>query len=130
VELEYIILVPIVSPILKRTGTCCGYTDNLEEAGGVNLARKLIKYSRDKIKFFLDTTPKGIRITNKILNFEFYPSNPFDCTNELKKEIEKLILYYQDNIGQKLTDPAFMKRYGIIKKLENNIDIIELIQIN
>lgn len=110
--------------------TCCGYTKDLEEVGGIILARKLIKYSKDRVKFFLETTPKGIRIINKILNFEFYPSDPFNCTNELKKEIGKLIQYYQSNIGEKLTDPEFMKRFGIIKKLENNIDIIEIIQIN
>lgn len=104
----------------------CGSTMDIEKVGSLNLARRLIKNKRDKIKIKVEETNRGLKFTNNDLDFEYYPSNPYDCSEEFLNEIEKSIKNFYDNIDEELKKSTFKKKYSLIKKIEGNKDIFQL----
>jgi len=110
--------------------TSCGTTVEVEKAGPMNLSRRLIKYENHKIKIIVENTDRGLKFTNRELDFEFYPVNPYDCVNEFTEEIEKTIKNFYDNIDIEAKRTSFKKRYNLIKKIEKNKNAFELISIN
>ena len=105
------------------------YSD-IDKTGSLNLARKLIKYSNDKIKIIVEDTQNGVKFINTDLEFEFYPQNPYDCIDEFNIEIDKLIKSFYDNINIESKNINFMKKLSMIKKIEKNRKSFELIKNN
>lgn len=110
--------------------TSCGRTIDIEIAGSLNLARKLIKYKNTKIKIKAENTENGLKFINKDLEFEYYPDNPYDCLDEFKEKINVLIKDFYDNISIEYKKVNFKKKLGFIKKLEGCKSILELIEID
>lgn len=112
--------------------TSCGTTMDIEKVGSLNLAKRLIKYNKDTVKIIVETTLEGIKFTNKDLNFVYFPSNPYDCADEFKKEIDNTIKTFYDNIESESMDENFKKKFSIIKKIESSMhsEIFELISIS
>lgn len=107
--------------------TTCGTAMDIEKVGSFNLARKLIKYSKDNIKVKVQETPKGVRFINKEIGLEYYPSNPYDCMDEFMEEIDKIIKNFYANIDEESKADNFRKRLSLIKKLESNKNAFEVI---
>lgn len=107
--------------------TFCGKTIDVELAGSLNLARKIVKYNKDSIKIKVENTREGLKFTNKELGFEFYPQNPYDCLNEFMEQIDITIKDFYDNIDMESKNIGFKKKYSMIKKIENNKNIFEII---
>lgn len=107
--------------------TACGTTMDIEKAGSFNLARKLIKYSKDTIKIRVEETHKGVRFINKEIDLEYYPENPYDCMDEFMKELDKIIKNFYVNIEEESKKPNYRKKLSLIKKLESNKNVFEVI---
>lgn len=110
--------------------TSCGIAEDIEKAGSLNLAKRLIKNSKDTIKIKAENTIEGFKLTNEELGFEFYPANPYDCVKEFKEEIDKYIKKFYDNIDIESKSENFKKRYSLIKKIEANKDVFQFIMID
>lgn len=110
--------------------TSCGMTIDVERAGSLNLARKLIKYKNDKIKIIVEKTESGVKFVNKDLGFEYTPLDPYNCGDEFKEKIACRIRSFYDNINMEARKTTFKKRLSLVKKLEGRKDIFELIEIN
>jgi len=111
--------------------TMCGTVMNIEEVGSLNLSKKLIQYKNETIKIKVDTTPEGLKFSNADLGLEFYPANPFDCREEFKNALKKLINDFYENMNMQLKNKQFKKKYSLIKKLDDNMknDIFKIIQV-
>lgn len=109
--------------------TSCGTTIDVEKAGALNLARRLIKYSSDTIPIIVENTANGVRFVNHELNFEYYPTDPYNCGDEFMNEIDKVIKAFYSNMDKELKDKNFKKKFSLIKKIEGHRarDIFELI---
>ncbi|WP_094549637.1 zinc ribbon domain-containing protein [Petroclostridium xylanilyticum] len=107
----------------------CGTTLDIESLGSLNLARKLNRHSKGTLKIKVEKTSKGIKFTNKILGLEFHPSDPHNCMDEFSTEIKRIIQDFYGNISSNARNKEFMKKYSLIKKLEEAEDLNELIQI-
>lgn len=107
--------------------TSCGKAADVEEAGSLNLSRKIMKYNKDSIKIKVENTGKGIKFINKELGFEFYPENPYDCLNEFMEYIDNTIKDFYENIEVESKNSGFKKKYSMIKKIEGNKNVFEII---
>ena len=105
-------------------------TMDIENAGSLNLARRLIKYKNDRIKINVENTRYGLKFTNKELEFEFYPENPYDCVDEFTGKIDKMIKDFYDNINVEYRKLNFKKKLSLIKKIDGRRDNFELITID
>ena len=110
--------------------TNCGKTVDIEKSGCFNLARKLIKYKNDKIKINTENSRFGLKLTNKDLDFEYYPENPFDCAEEFKGKMNIIAKNFNDNINIESKKANFKKKLSFIRKIEACKDIFEIIEIN
>lgn len=108
--------------------TSCGMTTDVDKAGSLNLARRLIQYSNEKIEILVENTDKGIRFTNEDLNLLYYPSNPFDCFNEFMVRIDEIIKIFYSNINLEKENKNFKRKLSTIKKLEKRRDILQLVE--
>jgi putative transposase len=106
--------------------TKCGTYNTVEKSGSLNLSRKLIKYSSDKILINVEETKAGIKFTNEELGFDFFTKNPLNCIDEFYTEIDKLIKEFYENITVESKSRSFLKKYSMIKKIEKNKKIFEL----
>lgn len=109
--------------------TNCGKTIDIEKAGCLNLARRLIKFKNDKIKIKVERNEKGIGFVNTDLGLEFYPENPNDCALEFKEKINSLIEDFYNNINTEYKKDNFKKRLSFIKRLEESSNIFDLLEI-
>lgn len=109
--------------------TSCGRTINIDKAGSLNLARRLLQYKNDKINILVESTESGIRFINKDLRLEYYPSNPFDCYNEFMKVLDALIEKFYININLEKESKSYKRKLSIIKKLEANKNNFQLIDV-
>lgn len=107
----------------------CGMSMDIERAGSINLARKLLKYRSDKIKVKAEHTDRGIRFVNKDIGLMYYPENPYDCADEFREELSNIIKRFHENIKEESLNDNFKKKYSFIKKLEENEDKLKLISI-
>lgn len=110
--------------------TSCGTSRSIDSIGSFNLANKLILYSKDTIKIRVENTPEGVRFINKDLELEYYPSDIFNCSEEFMEVIESLIKEFYVHIDNELHKKNFKKKLSLIKKIEKNRNIFELIEIN
>jgi putative transposase len=106
--------------------TKCGMYNTIEKSGSLNLARKLIKYSNDKITINVEDTDNGLKFTNNDLGLEFYTQDPLNCTDEFYCEIDRLIKIFYENINMEAENKNFMKKLSMIKKIEKNKKVFEL----
>jgi len=106
----------------------CGTASYIEEAGSLNLSKKLIQYKKDLLKIKVKRTSDGIEFINEDLGLKFIPSGEKDFLQEFRDEINRISESLKTgNTNSK--DKSFKKRYSLIKKLEeceNFSDIIEL----
>jgi putative transposase len=109
--------------------TRCGRTMEVEKAGSEILAKKILKYNGDKIKVHVDNSDGKITFVNKELEFEFNPENPYDCTEQFKESLSKLIKDFYFDINKENEQPNFKKKYSLIKKLESASDILSMIEL-
>lgn len=111
--------------------TMCGTIMDVENAGSLNLAQKLIQYKSESIKISIVNTPHGLKFTNDDLGLEYYPSNPYDCIEEFRIELKRLIDDFYKSMNMQAKDKQFKKRYSLIKKLDEHInnDFLKLIEI-
>ncbi|MDP4177378.1 MAG: zinc ribbon domain-containing protein [Bacillota bacterium] len=107
--------------------TACGETLNIEKAGSFNLSQRLIKYNNDSIKIKVEETPKGVRFINEDIDFELYPSNPYNCLDEFYEEFERVINNFYINIDIEAKQTNFKKKLSLIKKLQVNKNAFEVI---
>lgn len=112
--------------------TSCGTTMDIEKAGSINLAKRLLKYNNDTVKIQVETTEKGVKFTNRDLEFEFYPSNPYNCADEFREEINYVVERFYSNIKAEVKKKNYKKKLSIIKKIESNRrkEIFELVSIS
>jgi hypothetical protein len=108
--------------------TKCGTYNTIEKSGSLNLSRKLIKYSSDKILINVEETEAGIKFINEELGFNFFTKNPLNCIDEFYTEIDKLIKEFYENITVESNNRSFLKKYSMIKKIEKNKKIFQLIK--
>ncbi|MDP4088117.1 MAG: hypothetical protein Q8930_02460 [Bacillota bacterium] len=99
--------------------TSCGATMNIEMAGSLNLAKRLIKYGDDPVRFKAENTTEGVRFVNGDLEFEYYPSNPYDCAEEFRKRVDEFIRNFYENINEEKRKRNYIKKLSLIKKLES-----------
>lgn len=109
--------------------TKCGMTMNIERLGSLNLARRLIKYNSDTIKIEVQNTGEGIKFINKDIELELLPKDPFNCADEFRVQIDKIIKDFYYNKAAEAEKPGFKKKFSLIKKLEEHKDIFEVIRI-
>lgn len=107
----------------------CGAAMDIERAGSLNLARKLVTYRKDALKVRAFKTPEGVKFINEDIGLEFNPSSPEECMEEFKGEIQRIIKDFYENMTNGIKDRNFKKKYSLIKKLEQSSNIINLIQI-
>ena len=107
--------------------TSCGTTMDMDQAGSINIARKLIKYHKDTIKVMVENVEGGIRFKNKLLDLDFISTNPYDCIDEFKAVIKNIIKDFYDNIVEEAMRPNFMIKASLIKKVEANPNVFKLI---
>lgn len=110
--------------------TSCGKSIAVEKAGSINLARKLIHYSNEKIPIIVKNIDKRIAFINEEIGLEYYPANPFDCQAEFMKEIDNVIARFYENIALEKQKENYKKKLSLIKRLEANKNILKLIESN
>lgn len=106
----------------------CGMSMDINMVGSLNLARKLIKYNKDTVKIIVEHTEKGVKFSNEELGLEYYPTNPYDCIHEFMEVIDKIIKEFYNNIEVNRKQVDFKRRLSLIKKIEANKNIFELIE--
>lgn len=109
--------------------THCGKHIDIDIAGSINLAGKLIKYNNQKIKMKAIQLENGLRFVNEDLGFEFEPKNPYNCIDEFTEKLHELAVDFYKNIDAESKNPSFNKKYSLIKKLEQNKSLYDLITI-
>lgn len=109
--------------------TSCGRTINIDKAGSLNLARRLLQYNNEKIKIIVESTESGIRFINKDLNLEYCPANPFNCYDEFIKVLDDVVEKFYININLEKESKNYKRKLSIIKKLEANKNNFELIDV-
>lgn len=109
--------------------TICGKNMDIESAGSFNLAEKLIKYKESSIKIYVQSTENGIRLWNNVMGFEYFSDNPFDCAQGFMKKIDEYIDNFYKNIQKEADSPDFKKKLSIIKKIQSDKNVFEMISI-
>lgn len=109
--------------------THCGKHIDIDIAGSINLAGKLIKYNNQKIKIKAVTTEKGLRFVNEDLGLDFEPQNPYNCIDEFTEKLHELIENFYINMELESKSSSFKKKYSLIKKLEQDKSLYNLITI-
>lgn len=109
--------------------TTCGTAMNIHELGSLNLARKLIQYGTGAIKIKIDKTPKGFRFVNKDLELDFLISDPQDYVQEFRQEIDKYIRLFYKDMNNAAKDKSFKKKFSLIRRIEEEKNIENLIRI-
>lgn len=109
--------------------TSCGMVIDIEKTGSLNLSKKLIKYSKDKIIFKAVNVQNSVEFVNNDLEFTLRPENPFDCADELKAALDNLIESFHDNFSTEKQHVNFKKKISMIKKLEHSQNYFDIIEI-
>jgi putative transposase len=107
----------------------CGTAAAVEEAGSLNLSKKLIKYKKEMLKIKVKRMPEGMIFLNEDIGLEFAPTGTKDFLQEFKEEIRRMAEDLKTKKYVNRKDKGFRKKYSLIKKLEeceNFSDIIEL----
>lgn len=110
--------------------TSCGKTIEVEKAGSINLARKLIHYSSEKILIIVKKTNKGIVFINEEIGLKYYPTNPFDCQKEFMEAIDKIVTDFYDNLSLEKESENYKKKLSLIKRLEADKSNLKLVEEN
>jgi putative transposase len=110
--------------------TSCGKTIEVEKAGSINLARKLIHYSSEKILIIVKKTNKGIAFINEEIGLMYYPTNPFDCQKEFMGAIDKIVTDFYENLSLEKESENYKKKLSLIKRLEADKSNLKLVEDN
>lgn len=100
----------------------CGYAAGTELVASQNLAKRLIKYRRDRVPIYVEKTLDGIRFYNKTLGFESVVGN----------ESMDSRMYYELNLFVQGSGSDFesdVKKYALLKKLRQSPSIKEAVRI-
>ena len=109
--------------------TNCGMSLSIEEVGSHNISRKLIKYKNDLVKLKIKGTPEGIKYINSELGIEFSPMHNYGDPDKLRIIIKEVINNFYKNMDSEMLKKTFKKKYSLIKKLETNEDVLDVIKI-
>lgn len=109
--------------------TICGKNMDIESAGSLNLAKKLIKYKESSIKIYVQNTEKGLKLWNDLMDFEYYPDNPYNCAEGFIRKIDEYIDNFYSNIQNESKDPGFKKKLSLIKKIQADRNVFEMVSI-
>lgn len=110
--------------------TKCGAAMGIEELGSLNLARKLIRYGRSKIRVTAAVTPGGIRFTSRLIGLDCFISNEKNQPDVLKHEIQRLIEDMRQNreAGELSRGKEYRRRSSLLKKFGSSADCMDLIE--
>lgn len=110
--------------------TKCGATMGVEELGSLNLARKLIRYGRSRIKVKAATVPGGIRFTSKLIGLDCFIPHGKKQPEALRQEIERLIEDMRQNskTGEITNGKEYGRRSSLLKKFGRSADCMDLIE--
>jgi putative transposase len=110
--------------------TSCGLNAGIETLGSLNLARKLCEYKSGALKVKIERTEGGTRFTNDILELDLYVNKSEDYQKEFVNEVNRIIREFYDNIGSYTKNSDFRKKYSLIKKIQEENDILKLLRID
>ncbi|MCX7772320.1 MAG: transposase [Clostridia bacterium] len=71
--------------------TRCGTAMETDKLGGVNLARKLIRYHQSKVKIKAERVEGGVRFTHRLMGLDIVAGNYENPLDKLKREIERIL---------------------------------------
>lgn len=108
----------------------CGATLEIEYLGSHNLVDKYLEYNHGKLEIKAERTKDGIRLTNDVIGLDFCVKDPLRGLNDISKEIGRLIDVFYCNMskGIKVKDMEFRKKYSLIKRIEKEEDLLNLIK--
>ena len=109
--------------------TNCGMSMSIEEVGGINVARKLIKYKNSLIKLKISEVPEGTKFINKELGLEYLVEKNQEQNDMLRKEITETVDVFYNNMNTEIHTESFKQKYSLIKKLESAEDVLKIINI-
>lgn len=101
----------------------CGYASESEWIGCENLARRLIKYRRDKVPITVSRREESLLFCNSSLKFEY--ALPQDA-GDYQPMYEALSRYTLSFDGKYQSDP---KQYAVWRKLRQSPDIKEAVRL-
>ena len=111
--------------------TTCGFNTDIESLGSFNLAQKLYEYRAGALKVKIERVGKRcIRFKNDILDLDLYVDVSADYREEFINEINRIIREFYDNIGSCIRNSHFKKKYSLIKKIQEEGDILKLLRID
>ena len=89
----------------------------------------MIKYKNDLVKLKIKGTPEGIKYINSELGIEFSPMHNYGDPDKLRIIIKEVINNFYKNMDSEMLKKTFKKKYSLIKKLETNEDVLDVIKI-
>jgi len=110
--------------------TKCGATMGIEELGSLNLARKLIRYGKSRIKVKVAVTPGGARFTSKLIGLDCFIPHDENQPEVLRQEIQRLLEDMRQNreVGEILRGNEYKRRSSLLKKFGRSADCMDLIE--
>jgi putative transposase len=110
--------------------TKCGATMGIEELGSLNLARKLIRYGRSRIRVKAAAVPGGTRFTSKLIGLDCFISHDENQPDVLKYEIQRLIDDMRQNraVGELSSVKEYRRRSSLLKKFGRSANCMDLIE--
>lgn len=101
----------------------CGYASEAEWIGSLNLARRLMKYRRDKVPVYVMEKENNLTFYNKSLDFEcVLPQNITDYS-QMYEELSLLVR----NAGEEFERNS--QKYAVLKKLRQSPHIRDAVRI-
>ncbi len=110
--------------------TKCGATMGIEELGSLNLARKLIRYGKSRIRVTAAVTPGGTRFTSKLIGLDCFIPHNENQPEVLRQEIQRLIedMRQSRKAGEMLRGNEYKRRSSLLKKFGRSADCMDLIE--
>lgn len=108
--------------------THCGATMEIEKLGSLNLAGKLISYSKSKIKVKVLEVPQGIWFKNKLIGLDLCVPDGEDHILRLKDEINVILCDMKSRIKDSKNGDK-VKKASIIRKFESSKDVMDMIEL-
>lgn len=101
----------------------CGYASAAEWIGSENLARRLMKYRRDKVPIYISKNENTMTFYNRSIDFKcVLPSNRSDYS-QMYDELNHLV---RGTGGEFESNP---QKYAVLKKLRQSPDIRDAVRI-
>lgn len=109
--------------------TACGHAANIEQVGGENLARRLMKYNGTLFDIKVQRLGERLQFSSSALGMSFYTGNSPQCMEELASELKRLADCYCSQRYEMEKSSKLKSRYYLMKKLSMQKDILKAIKI-